>query len=1124
MDFRQLADVFFKELRKVIEINDEELRLSLLYRTVNTFFNGLTRSEKIQFTTVFSKISYVFHKYDVSSEVQWQMHEFRKEGRKVIFQSISIKPYLFELGLSASCKTIAEICNVDIPTPIATYFQDANLYDKTPIEVRTNIAKLRVVVAGIKQDERLLICFDELQPQTPLKVRYDEASINEHFSASIALLRNVWREYTTLNLLDVSIDKDGIYYPKVFIIEPDYLIDVSAIANCFSSPKESILYLVKKFIPFNNSIPLVIGNIANHFLDELMNDDSITFRESFPKVFQNNPLSFSLFSDEEIRDIMIKSQRHFYNLSRMVNHEFQENDINPKDCYLEPSFFSETYGIQGRLDIWYKNPTSAQNSAIVELKSGSAFQPNRYGINDAHYVQALLYDLLIKSVFEQDDPRNYILYSKLQIDNLKFAPVLNTKQNEALSVRNEIVTYEQQLVELHQSANKDFTILDHISPERYPNIKGFNGKDIQRFSAVMNNLSPLERHYFLSFVSFIAREHQLSKMGIQGNENVNGLASLWLNSYDEKNDSFDILSDLTVVENHANLDTPTVFFERNENTNSLANFRVGDIAILYASNNPNKGETVLNAQVFKCSIVQIDNNHVTVKLRFKQFNNEIFDNHSQKWVLEHDQMDHSYTAMYRSLFAFVQRKESKKSLLFTSRPPLKSKVDSDLEQKVSQLQGVQNMTAEQQQVLLKALAAPEYFLLWGPPGTGKTSVMLKTMIEYLFHHTNENILLLAYTNRAVDEICEAIEEVSQAAQANYIRIGSAYSSSERSQHALFSNKISSINNRKELKQVIQEHRIFVATVASIQNRQELLELKQFSRVIIDEASQILEPMLVSLLSTFEKFVLIGDHKQLPAVVQQDKKFSKVQHEELQALGLQDMRDSLFERLFLRCKHEKWDWAFDMLSYQGRMHRDIMDFPNRFFYENTLKILPQNCGVNQSDRPAYDVIQDNELSIKLAQNRVLYFDTPVEDNPQNKKINVHEAEKIAEILDAYHRLYQDNNKTIDYQKTIGIITPYRAQIVQIKNALEARNVDYGKFTIDTVERYQGGARDIILISLCINDRSQLDKLVSLDTEGKVDRKLNVALTRSKQHLVIVGNKELMEESPIYNNLLEWLAQS
>jgi len=1120
IDFTLLADAFYKELKKVVKIEDKELQFSVLYRTVNTFFNGLTRSEKIQFTTIFSKISYTFHKYDVSSEIQWQLHEFRKEGRNVIFQNKPIKENLFDLGLSAICRVIAEICKTEIPEDLAAILPKGRFYDKTPIEVKDTIAKARVVVSEIREKERLLICYDEMQPQVPIKVRYDETAINEQFHSSINLLRQVWKEYTTLNLLDISVDENGVYYPQIFIIEPDYLIDVSAIANCFSQPTEAILYLLKKFLPFKNTQPLVVGNIANHFLDDLMNDDTISFNESFPKVFKANPLAFSLFTDQEVREIMSKSKKHFWSLSQMVRSGFEENGINPKNCFLEPSFFSEDYGIQGRLDIWYQNPESEQNSAIVELKSGSDYMANRYGISDSHYVQALLYDLLVKSVYQQKDPRNYILYSKKNQDNLRFAPVLKTKQNEALSIRNQIVTLEQMLVDLHQQEDKKYTVLDRISPERYPKIRGFNAQGIQLFSKVLQSITLLERHYFLSFVSFIAREHQLSKMGIQGNESVNGLASLWQNSFEEKNDGFDILAHLTVEVNQANHDTPIVIFERNESTNKLANFRVGDIAILYAANAPEKGETALNAQIFKCSVIEINNLRVGVRLRFKQFNNEIFDDKSQKWVLEHDQMDHSYNAMYRSLFAFLQFEPSKKSLLFTTRPPKKLETTDDFEQRINSLNGTKNMTEEQQLILRKALLAPEFFLLWGPPGTGKTSVMLKTIVEFLFHQTEEDILLLAYTNRAVDEICEAIENVSEAARNNYIRIGSQYSSAEHSHHALFNKKIEKVNRRNELKDVIHSHRIFVSTVASIQNRQELLDLKQFDRVIIDEASQILEPLLVGLLPAFERFILVGDHKQLPAVVQQDKQFSIIENKDLKAIGLHDMRDSLFERLFLRCKSEGWNWAYDMLSHQGRMHDNIMDFPNCFFYENSLKILPEYCGVDQSGITNYKNLPKDELGQKLAENRVLYFNTPAEDNFQTQKINVHEAQKIAQIVDKYCQLFRDNGKPIDYQKTIGIITPYRAQIAQIKNALEQIDKSYGKFSVDTVERYQGSAREVILISLCLNNVRQLETLVSLDTEGKVDRKLNVALTRAKRHLVIVGNENLMRASAIYGKLLEW----
>ena len=106
--------------------------------------------------------------------------------------------------------------------------------------------------------------------------------------------------------------------------------------------------------------------------------------------------------------------------------------------------------------------------------------------------------------------------------------------------------------------------------------------------------------------------------------------------------------------------------------------------------------------------------------------------------------------------------------------------------------------------------------------------------------------------------------------------------------------------------------------------------------------------------------------------------------------------------------------------------------------------------------------------------------------------------------------------------IGIITPYRAQIAGIKHYLEKRVEGFDGITVDTVERYQGGARNIIIISLCLNSVRQLDNLVSMTDDGKVDRKLNVALTRARQHLVVLGNERVMTQSPIFESLVRFIS--
>ena len=102
--------------------------------------------------------------------------------------------------------------------------------------------------------------------------------------------------------------------------------------------------------------------------------------------------------------------------------------------------------------------------------------------------------------------------------------------------------------------------------------------------------------------------------------------------------------------------------------------------------------------------------------------------------------------------------------------------------------------------------------------------------------------------------------------------------------------------------------------------------------------------------------------------------------------------------------------------------------------------------------------------------------------------------------------------------MGVITPWRAQIAQIRASLAAAGLDPDEITVDTVERYQGGAREVILLSTCVNSEHQLASLVNLSGE-KVDRKLNVALTRARQHVVVLGNAAILRKDERYRAFIE-----
>jgi superfamily I DNA and/or RNA helicase len=282
--------------------------------------------------------------------------------------------------------------------------------------------------------------------------------------------------------------------------------------------------------------------------------------------------------------------------------------------------------------------------------------------------------------------------------------------------------------------------------------------------------------------------------------------------------------------------------------------------------------------------------------------------------------------------------------------------------------------------------------------------------------------------------------------------------------------------------------------------------------IIDEATQLLEPHLLGIFcakndsgkNAVERFVLIGDHKQLPAVVLQSKEESRVNEVILNKTGLTDLGNSLFERLYRKYSDEGRTAAFDILYKQGRMHPEISAFPSEYFYEGRLDCvgLPH---------------QTEEWP-----NRRLHF-YPVKPSGQDfsDKTNSKEAEKVVAICRELF-LNCQNAGEIFKPESIGIITPYRNQIALIRKQLQETGIDgFTEIIVDTVERFQGSQRDTIIYSFCVKTERQLEALPNwLEENGKlIDRKLNVALTRARKQLFLIGNEDLLRKNPVYNQLLE-----
>jgi superfamily I DNA and/or RNA helicase len=226
---------------------------------------------------------------------------------------------------------------------------------------------------------------------------------------------------------------------------------------------------------------------------------------------------------------------------------------------------------------------------------------------------------------------------------------------------------------------------------------------------------------------------------------------------------------------------------------------------------------------------------------------------------------------------------------------------------------------------------------------------------------------------------------------------------------------------------------------------------------------------------------------------------------LNAIQLDNCRHSLFERL-IRTERKAGRRQFTgMLRKQGRMHPDIAEFPNSMFYNNQLDIVPLPHQLEAPTTP-----------------RVIFIPSePCRQPGVSDKVNISEARIVARLL---HDIYREHADHFDAAKTVGVIVPYRNQITMIRDEIAKLNVPALKdISIDTVERFQGSQRDVIIYSFTVSRPYQLDFLTSnsFDEDGyTIDRKLNVAITRARKQLLMTGNAQLLRRNPIFERLILW----
>lgn len=1066
-----------------------------------------TRDSALSFSNLFSRLDYVCKEKGMTPSDRYAIQTMRRNAKAATNPSFSADKETYRFDLRALCQFVSVVFGEEIPSSLLADIPSHNRPYQDATQKR--LPYVRAVVSSWTEEKIFAATDNEEDPF--IVIHYGKGGYN----GDLQYLYGLLAENMQLNLLDVYIDERHEYIPKLIVVHPDYLIDISALATCFREYGHHPLnYFINKIKPKANTHHILLGNLAGQFLDDYINEQAdapVTYANTVKKFFASSALEFCTCSIPE--DFHNQARMQMQHIRTAVHDTLPQNieTFDRPNAWLEASFICESLGLQGRADLLQKDL-----KVLIEQKSGKRDEYNHRHKED-HYVQMMLYQGVLMYNFGQaaDNTQTLLLYSKYT-DGLMPEHFSETLFRECICLRNRIVTTEISL------ANGGIgSIIDQLDAEVL-NEKDEHGKlwtvyqepELKHLIHPLKQGTPLEQAYFRRFFTFVSKEQLLNKSG-GNNDSSRGFAGLWHTPLAEKIEAGNILLGLKITSRKQSTpgrgyDLITLSVPR-QGDDFLPNFRTGDIVILYAYKDlPDVRRHIL----MKGYLTEIRPEQVTVQLRNGQQNPDIIGTDTDIFAIEHDASDTSAANGIRGLYAFLSACEDRKALILGQRTPTR-----DTTRKLNGTYG------RFDELIIKEKQCDDYFLLVGPPGTGKTSCALRYMVEEALTEPDGSLLLLSYTNRAVDEICNMLVESGIAARHPFIRIGNEASCDKRFTPYLMKNSLADCPKLEDIREKILQTRLFVGTTTAINGRPYLFQLKQFALAIIDEASQIVEPDLIGILSArhkeknaIGKFILVGDYKQLPAIALQSEAEAKVTDPLLLDIGLTDCRNSLFERLYRNSKPE----FRSVLHKQGRMHPAIADFPDHAFYLRE-QLEPIPLPHQQEECPYPSAKPEDNLDRLMLRQRMVFIasDTPA-DTVHSEKNNLGEARIVATLL---KRIYRFAGATFDAGKTVGVIVPYRNQIAMIRREIAGSGIPaLMDISIDTVERYQGSQRDVIIYSFTVRDFNQLNFLTAntfREGDAWIDRKLNVAVTRARKQLFLTGNPRILGANLTFYKLMEYI---
>lgn len=1016
-----------------------------------------------------------------------------------------------------------------------------------------NVRELQLPKIG---QQKILLCVDENGDNSSVIVRNPWVYLKFERGDVIHIIEGKNFENKRLLSNDEN-PKTRLGNDNLLILNPDLLLSATSVGSSMECLRRGVIQAIFKDSRGEPSIVMTIGNIVHELLQDsfkyMLTHQNLTMGyieeklDSLLKSFSFDILICNQSTADVRKQIM---EEHVPNISEFVNQFISKNNygryvsvsglrktqpLSISDVIdIEENIWSSIYGLKGYLDATVEVKVEmGKTIAPFEVKTGK-FR------SVAHEAQGLIYTLLLNDKYEI--PIDFfLLYYTRDKTMTKYPGSLHSVKH-VLMLRNqmasnlkhqlhEIKTTDKIKMELPPLVGSSICdncyvkemcmVLNKLVEDGTSSESGLRPGEYEALTNHLLKNIDRYRQFFLKFNDLITKEESsISSI----NNKLFLLDSKTRELEDGRCLSNLIIDEITEQENREG--SYIYMFRRHDVTNDAR-------SMLHSQLSANDFVLISDEEGHFCLsqgiVVSIGTDYINVSLKRKLLNNRITSTEDKKISIQsvvNPSLDVSDTLLTQNLVTYrIDKNELQQSLslarfnILNLFLPAVSTGDVVIDENTGEtriLKGSEGgdarmrdflvdnvspkfvpdneppiisyqkykdtrMNTDQLKAIDHVMRAEDYALILGMPGSGKTTVIAE-IIKILVSQ-GKSILLTSYTHSAVDNILLKLNELN----INIMRLGSPHKTHAQTRQYL--PNYDSIKTYDEFLEMINNVSVVATTCLGIQDVLFTLRKKDFDYVILDEASQISIPVALGPLRFGNKFIMVGDHYQLPPLIKNE------------AARIGGLEESLFK---VFC--ERQPQSVIELTYQYRMCGDIVTLSNLLIYENKLKCGTEEVFNQKMIIPQIEPLthfKENKKSqswltdILDPKKKVLFLDydnctSICEQYESDNVTNMGENEIVRQCVEGMLQCGVSS-------ENIGVMTLYRAQLRLLQKTFNS--MYFQGLEILTADQFQGRDKDCIIISM-VRSNSQLNGGSLL----KELRRVNVAMTRAKSKLIIVGSKK------------------